>query len=105
MDYDAVRHRFLPMTESCFYILLSLQQPRHGYGILQHVRMLTQGRVLLGAGTLYQTLGKLEAAGLIQPAGQSERKKFYDITPAGRRLLREEAYRIAELYRNSAALR
>ena len=64
MDYDAVRHRFLPMTESCFYILLSLQQPRHGYGILQHVRMLTQGRVLLGAGTLYQTLGKLEAAGL-----------------------------------------
>ena len=38
-----------------------------------------------------QTLGKLEAAGLIQPAGQSERKKFYDITPAGRRLLREEA--------------
>jgi DNA-binding PadR family transcriptional regulator len=41
-----------PLTESMFYILLSLLQPNHGYGIMQQVEERTKGRVALGAGTL-----------------------------------------------------
>jgi DNA-binding PadR family transcriptional regulator len=45
-----------PLTESMFYILLSLLQPNHGYGIMQQVEERTKGRVALGAGTLYGAL-------------------------------------------------
>ena len=47
------------MREIMFYILLSLQAERHGYGIMQHVKELTKNRIVLGAGTIYQSLSKL----------------------------------------------
>ena len=46
------------MSETMFYILSSLRQERHGYGIMLHVKEITQGRIVLGAGTIYQTLQK-----------------------------------------------
>lgn len=55
-----------PLTEAVYYILLALRKPNHGYGIIQEVEQLTNGRVVLGAGTLYgaiQTL--LKKSGLI----------------------------------------
>lgn len=104
MELKRVRKRFLPMSETMFYILLSLRQQRHGYGIMQHVRELTGGRIVLGAGTIYQSLSKLEGDGLIQPAGAVDRKKNYRITPLGQQILQEEARRIAELYRNAEEL-
>lgn len=104
MDLDKVRKRFLPMSETMFYILFSLREERHGYGIMQHVQSLTSGRISLGASTLYQSLAKLEGDGLILQTAEIERKKFYLATDAGRVILQEEALRISELYRNVAEL-
>lgn len=83
-----------------FYILLSLKKERHGYGIMQHVKELTEGRTILGAGTVYSSLGKLDSDGLIESIREEERRKIYIITPLGNQILQEEAERIAELYKN-----
>ena len=83
-----------------FYILFSLKQERHGYAIMQRVEELTQGRIILGAGTVYSSLGKLEHDGLIQGVREDGRRKIYVITPDGRDILHEEVARITELYNN-----
>lgn len=87
------------MSETMFYILFALRQERHGYGVIQHVHALTDGRVQLGAGTVYSTLRKLERAKLISPTTEVDRRKNYVITDAGVRALTEEARRIADLHR------
>ena len=83
-----------------FYILLSLQEERHGYGIMLHVKELTNNRITLGAGTIYQSLSKLEGDGLIVSTKEIDRKKLYIITEVGRLILKEEAKRIQEIYQN-----
>jgi DNA-binding PadR family transcriptional regulator len=100
MSLEKARKRYIPMSETMFYILLSLKQERHGYAIMQHVKELTKGRIILGAGTVYSSLGKLESDGLIESIREEERRKIYTITPLGIQILREEAERIAELYNN-----
>lgn len=87
-----------------FYILLSLQKERHGYGIMQHVKELTRNRIILGAGTIYQSLSKLEGDGLIVSTREIERKKFYIISEVGQQILKEEALRIKEIYQNLVEL-
>jgi DNA-binding PadR family transcriptional regulator len=104
MNLAEARKRYLPMSETMFYILLSLQQERHGYGIMQHVKDLTNARIVLGAGTVYSSLGKLEGDGLITAVREEERRKSYIIAPLGRGILKEEALRISELHRNSEGL-
>jgi len=89
--------RYIPMSETMFYILSSLTGQRHGYGVMLHVRDLTGGRVILGAGTVYQTLSKLERDGLIVSTNEIDRKKNYIITELGRAVLTREAARICEL--------
>ncbi len=91
--------RYSPMSETMFYILLSLREERHGYGVMQHVGELTDGRIVLGAGTVYTSLGKLEHDGLVKVTSQADRRTNYVITPKGAEVLRAEARRIAELYR------
>lgn len=100
LNIEKIRKRFIPMSETMLYILLSLQQERHGYGIMQHVKELTKNRIVLGAGTIYQSLSKLEGDGLIVSTREIERKKFYIITDVGRLILKEEALRINEIYQN-----
>ncbi len=100
MSLEKARKRYIPMSETMFYILLSLRQERHGYAIMQHVKELTRGRILLGAGTVYSSLGKLEGDGLIEGIREEERRKIYAITPLGIQILHEEAERITELYNN-----
>ena len=53
MTADGLKKKLLPMSETMFYILSSLRQERHGYGIMLHVKEITQGRIVLGAGTIY----------------------------------------------------
>lgn len=98
MSIDKIRKRFIPMSETMFYILLSLQEERHGYGIMQYVKELTCGRILLGAGTIYQSLFKLEQDGLIAHVEEIDRKKIYRMTDTGRQILLEEVHRIREMY-------
>ncbi len=98
MNIQKARSRYIPMSETMLYILLSLREERHGYGIMQHVKELTGGRIVLGAGTIYQSIGKLEPDGLIEAKREEDRKKYYLITPLGNSILREEAARIKEVY-------
>jgi DNA-binding PadR family transcriptional regulator len=104
MNIEKIRKRFIPMSETMFYILLSLQEERHGYGIMQYVKELTKGRIILGAGTIYQSLGKLEDDGLITPVKEIDRRKIYAITAIGRQILLTEAHRIKEIYHNVEGL-
>lgn len=104
MELNEVRNKLLPMSETMLYMLASLLEERHGYGIMLHVKELTDGRIVLGAGTIYQTLGKLEKAGLIEATLEADRKKFYRITEIGKIILKEETARIEEIYRNLHAL-
>jgi DNA-binding PadR family transcriptional regulator len=104
MNLEEARKRYLPMSETMFYILLSLRQERHGYAIMQYVKELTDARIILGAGTVYSSLGKLEGDGLIEAVKEEDRRKIYIITPLGRGILRDESLRITELHRNSEEL-
>ena len=90
------------LTEAVYYILLSLTQPRHGYGIMQNVEALSGGRVRLAAGTLYGAITSLLEKGWIEalPEEADSRKKEYIITEAGREILRAELARLRELVEN-----
>ncbi len=104
MNIEKIRKRFIPMTETMLYILLSLREEKHGYGVMLHVKELTNGRILLGAGTTYQSLKKLETDGLIRPTKEIERKKLYVITKIGEQILDEETIRIREIYKTLEGL-
>lgn len=92
----------IALTEAVFYILLSLDEPLHGYGIMQNVEELSGGRVRLAAGTLYGALDTLQKRRWIEPApgGGSGRKKEYRLTDSGRAAARAELDRLRELAEN-----
>ena len=93
-----------PLTEAVFYILLALRKPNHGYGIIQEVQELTNGRLTLGAGTLYgaiQTLQKKDWIQIYIVDTESRKKKEYLITDRGKEVFREEQRRLKELLQNS----
>ena len=91
------------MSETAYYMLLSLTKERHGYGIMQHVGELTKGRINLGAGTVYGTLLKFEKADLIRMTKEEEKRKYYKITPEGKQVLNRELGRLKELCENGKA--
>lgn len=105
MNLEKARNRYIPMSETMLYILLSLREERHGYAIMLHVKELTGGRITLGAGTIYSSLGKLEGDGLIDALNEEDRRKTYRITPLGLDILKIETVRINELYTNLEGLR
>ena len=72
------------LTEVTFYILLSLYTPKHGYAVMQFIEEKTDGRLSLGAGTLYGALNSLQDKKWIEPYGDSEgRKKEYHCQLSG----------------------
>ena len=96
-----------PLTEALFYILLSVRKPNHGYGIVQEVEKLTEGRVVLGPGTLYGAVQTMTAKGWIRVFSaetDSRKKKEYIITDLGRAVFAEEKKRLEELLRNAAIM-
>lgn len=90
---EALRKKYIPMTETTYYALLSVALPRHGYAIMQYVSNLTGGRIILGTGTLYTMVGRLTADGMIRVIPDSD-KKTYQITEIGMELLQEETRRL-----------
>ena len=92
----------LALTESTYYILLALYEPRHGYGIMQQVEALSKGRVHLAAGTLYGALNALCDKGWILPlpVADGSRRKEYALTEKGRLILIQEVARLRELADN-----
>lgn len=95
-----IKKVYAPMTETGFYILLCLQSPRHGYGIVQKVKELTDGEIVLAPGTMYGSLSKMEKDGLIRFLREEEKRKIYVITDLGMEVLRIERKRIGRLYKN-----
>lgn len=96
-----------PLPWAAFQILLSLaDEDRHGYGIMRQVVEQTGGRLRLGPGTLYSSVRSLLEEGLIIEVEQQadakrgeERRRYYRLTSAGRKLARTEAERLADLLR------
>lgn len=89
------------MTETGFYILLCLQSPNHGYGIVQRVDQMTDGEIKLSPGTMYGSLSKMEKDGVIRFVREEEKRKIYQITALGTEVLQLEQKRIKRLYKNS----
>ncbi len=98
---EVIISSYLPMSETAYYILLSLTEPRHGYGIMRYVADLTDSRIKLGAGTLYGSIAKMEKDGIIYFIAEENKRKIYTITADGKTLLDKEVARITELYLNS----
>lgn len=94
----------LPLPTAAFHILVALADAeRHGYAIMQEVAERTGGRTRLNPGTLYTTIARLLEQGLIEelderPAGRDdERRRYYRITPDGRRVAQAELARLGDL--------
>lgn len=96
-----IRKVYVPMTESGFYILLCLRTPNHGYGIVQMVKEMTDGEVILAPGTMYGSLSKMEKDGLISFVAEEDKRRIYVITQLGIEVLALELHRIGRLYRNA----
>lgn len=95
----------VPLTPAVLHILLALStQERHGYGIMKEVESDSQGKVKMGPGTLYGSLSRMMAAGLIResdkkvdPELDDERRVYYKITAVGRASLAAELERYREV--------
>ncbi len=92
--------KYLPLTESTYYILLALIEPLHGYGVMQKVDALSQGAVKIGPGTLYGAFQALEKEALIVKVGEEERRKSYALTAKGREVLKNQIERLEIMTRN-----
>ncbi len=102
-DIEKIIKNYLPMTETAFYILLALTEPRHGYGITKFVAELTENRIKLGSGTVYGTLTKMQKDKLIDIYDDSDKKIIYEITDTGREVLKAEIARIKLVYANAVS--
>lgn len=95
-----------PLSPTVLHILLSLAEgARHGYAIKQEAESRSEGAVRLGPGTLYEAIQRLQDAGLIRETsgegdplnGQEAQRRYYALTPRGRRLLRDEIQQLGRL--------
>jgi len=107
MPSDRAPQPFLPLTQDVTLILLALSAgPRHGYGVMRDVEERSDGQLVLQAGALYRALKRLLADGLVAecpaPAGESTddaRRRYYQLTALGGRVLDAEIERMARLVR------
>jgi len=86
--------KYLPLSESTYYILLALVEPLHGYGIMQKVESLSNGMVKIGPGTLYGAFTTLEKEKLITKVSEIDRRKTYSLTSKGKTVLSRQIERI-----------
>ena len=100
-----IKKVYVPMTETGFYILLCLREPNHGYGIIQMVKEMTKGDIILAPGTMYGSLSKMEKDGLIRFIREEDKRKIYSITDLGNEVLDIEMRRIERLYTNMKEMR
>jgi DNA-binding PadR family transcriptional regulator len=102
-DTDAEIEALLPPAPAFLHILIALGDgERHGYSIMQDVAARTEGRVRMSPGTLYGSIKRMLAVGLIEElttgaAGADERRRFYRITRFGRRVAAAEGQRLTSL--------
>jgi DNA-binding PadR family transcriptional regulator len=108
--------RLLPLKPKVLHVLLAVADgPRHGYSIMQEVAERTEGQVRLWPAALYGLLRELENSDLIvesdkRPAADEddERRRYFALTPRGKRVLDAEVRRLEAIVhqaRTSRALR
>jgi DNA-binding PadR family transcriptional regulator len=103
--------RPLTLSRDTFHILVALAGcDRHGYSILQEIADRTNGEVRLSPSTLYSAIKRLLEEGLIQeleerpdPRHDDERRRYYRLTPAGRKAALEEARQLEKLLSDARA--
>ena len=88
------REQFQTLTEPMYYILLALTEECCGVDVMEKVKTISRGRVLVGPGTLYAMLAKFEENGVIKPTASEGRRKSYVITDVGREMLKKEYERL-----------
>lgn len=95
------------LTESIYYILLRLHKKAHGYALMKDIMEMTDGRVNLGAGTLYGALDTLQKKGWIKQTDEQskDRKIEYIITNEGKEYFEKEISRLEELLSNARKLK
>lgn len=107
-DKASIEQR-LPLTPAVFHILLALAEgERHGYAIMREVADQSGGQMRLGPGTLYGSIRRMLEEGYIEesearpdPALDDERRRYYRLTPYGRRVAEAEAARLQALTRTA----
>ena len=92
--------KYLPLSESTYYILLALAEPLHGYGVMQKVEAISGGDVKIGPGTLYGAFSNLEKTGLIEMVSEENRRKSYRLTDNGQAVLLEQLRRLEVMVSN-----
>ncbi len=95
--------KYSPLTEATYYILLTLNNPLHGYGIIKRIDALTKGRLIIPSGTLYGAINTLinnKLIELISIDPKSKGKKMYIITTSGKKLIYYEINRLKEMVNN-----
>lgn len=105
MGIDAGVDHLLPLPASVMYIIVALAGgEKHGYAIMRDVAEVSDGAVRLGSGTLYGSIKRMLDQGLIaevderpDPALDDERRRYYRLTPLGRRVGAAECDRLASL--------
>lgn len=98
------REQLKTLTEQMYYILLTLSEAQHGYGIMQEVDKRTEGRVKIGAGTLYNLLSRFEEENIIVQLSEENRRKVYTLTDKGLNILKEEYERLKQLVSDGSGL-
>ena len=92
--------KYLPLSEATYYVLAALQEPLHGYALMQKVETMSEGQVVIGPGTLYGAFAALEKQGLIEKVSEAERRKVYGLTGKGMLVLAEQVRRLGIMLRN-----
>lgn len=97
--------KYLPLTETTYYILLSLLDPAHGYVMMQKVENLSNHTVKIAAGTMYGAIENLLKNQLIESVASSDkRRKTYIITEKGKRVLQLDCERMKHMTKVTASL-
>ena len=91
------RKQLQNLTEPMYYILLNLIEPIHGYGIMKKISEMTNGRVKIGAGTLYSLLSRFEKEDIVIRVSVEEKRKIYKLTDKGKDILIQEHTRLKQL--------
>jgi DNA-binding PadR family transcriptional regulator len=96
--------RYLPLTESTCYIMLTLVEPLHGYAVMKKVEEISKGTVKVGPGTLYGAFTLLEKEGLIVKVKEENRRKSYVLTPKGKKVLMNQIKRLEIMTQNGLSV-
>ncbi len=102
MSQSGALERMRPLTHTVYHMLVAIESgTRHGYAIGKEVEELTEGRIVMGPGTLYGSLQRMEHQGLIAEAPNpgdeglhAQRRRYHQMTPLGSTALRVESDRL-----------